>query len=288
MVSAGVRSAAARTWNQPVRFLGPGRTGPVSLAQLAKILNMIELFSTNNTNFNFHVHVSGYATTGKLFWLPVFEVPNVVESAPATQVLSMLYWYFESADGMMAASGSLLALKPASAAAARDPLDLGHPLTTFDDELGAPAGGGAAGEGATGRVTGGGGARKEGAGVGGRVSGTMGDGIGGLGHAATRVATGSNGATAGGTKRVAGGSPIGHVAARAATASQAESADLARAQAAAAAVLEADDDAEHAEDAVAGGEAFGATVGSGAVLGGGGVVVGGGGVSLGVGAFFEG
>jgi len=77
---------------------------------------------------------------------------------------------------MMAASGALLALKPASASAARDPLDLGPPLTTLDDELGAPAGGGAAGEGAAGAVAGGGGARKEGAGVGGRVSGTLVDG----------------------------------------------------------------------------------------------------------------
>jgi len=132
---------------------------------------MIELFPTNNTDFNFHVHVSGYDTTGKIFWLQVFEDPNVVESASATQVLSMLYRYVESANGMMAASGSLLALKPASAATARDPLDLGHPLTTTDDELVAPAGGGAAGRGAAGGVAGGGGARREGAGVGGRVSG---------------------------------------------------------------------------------------------------------------------
>jgi len=90
MVSAGVRSAAARTWNQLVRFVGPGRTGPVSLARMEQILDMIELFSTNNTNFTFHVHVSGYDTTGTIFWLPMFEETNVVESAPATQVLSML------------------------------------------------------------------------------------------------------------------------------------------------------------------------------------------------------
>ncbi|OSX76130.1 hypothetical protein BU14_0205s0005 [Porphyra umbilicalis] len=242
---------------------------------------MIELFPTNNTDFNFHVHVSGYDTTGKIFWLQVFEDPNVVESASATQVLSMLYRYVESANGMMAASGSLLALKPASAATARDPLDLGHPLTTTDDELVAPAGGGAAGRGAAGGVASGGGARREGAGVGGRVSGTLGDGRGGRRHAATRVGTGSDGAAAGGTIRVAGGGPIGDFAARAATASQAESADLARAQAAAAAVLEADDDAGHAEDAAAGAEAVGATVASGVVLGGRGVVVGGCGVALG-------
>jgi len=288
MVAAGVRSAAARTWNQLVRFVGPGRTGPVSLARLEQILDMIKLFSTNNTKFNIHVHVSGYDTTGKISWLPVFEDPNMEESAPATQVLSMLYRYVESADGMMAASGYLLALKPASAATARDRLDLGHPLTTLDDELVASAGGGAAGEGAAGGGAGCGGARKEGAGVGGRVSGTLGDGRGGRGHAATRVAIGSDGAAAGGTKRVAGGAPIGDFAERASTASQAESADLARAQAASAAVLEDDDDAEHAEDAAAGGEAVGVTVGSGAVLGGGGVVVGGGGASFGVGAFSRG
>jgi len=57
---------------------------------MEQILDMIELFSTNNTNFTFHVHVSGYDTTGTIFWLPMFEETNVVESAPATQVLSML------------------------------------------------------------------------------------------------------------------------------------------------------------------------------------------------------
>jgi len=208
----------------------------------------------------------------------------VVESAPSTQVLSMLYRYVESIDGMMAASGSLLALKPASTATARNSLDLGHPLTTLDDELVAPAGEGATGGGTGGEVADGGGTRREGAGVRGRVIGTLGDGRVGRRHAATRVATGSDRAAAGGTTLVAGGAPIGDVAAKAATASQAASADFALAQAAAAAVLEAEDDVEHAKDTAAGAGAFGATVGSGVVRGGGGVVVSGGGVALGGGA----
>jgi len=148
MVSAAVRAAAARSWTQLLRFVGPGRTGPVSLARLEQILGMIELFSDNNTNFNFHVQVSGYDTTGKIFWLPVLEDQNILDSAPASQVMSMLYRYIESADGMIAASGSLLALKPRSAAACvvSDPLGIGHLPPTLGDELFVSASQGAGGE----------------------------------------------------------------------------------------------------------------------------------------------
>jgi len=238
MVSAAVRAAAARTWSQLLRFVGPGRTGPVSLARLEQILGMIELFSNNNTNFNFHVHVSGYDTTGKIFWLPVFEDPNVVDSAPATQVLSMLYRYIESADGMMAASGSLLALKPRSAAACGggEPLDIGHLPPTLGDELVASASQGAGGGEAGG---------------GGRASGKLRSGRGGRGVGATGAAIGRGGATAGGAERAPNGVPSSVGTASAATTSQAASDDLARAQAAAAAVLEVDEDADDADGEVA-------------------------------------
>lgn len=285
MVSAAVRAAAARTWSQLLRFVGPGRTGPVSLARLEQILGMIELFSNNNTNFNFHVHVSGYDTTGKIFWLPVFEDPNVVDSAPATQVLSMLYRYIESADGMMAASGSLLALKPRSAAACGggEPLDIGHLPPTLGDELVASASQGAGGGEAGG---------------GGRASGKLRSGRGGRGVGATGAAIGRGGATAGGAERAPNGVPSSVGTASAATTSQAASDDLARAQAAAAAVLEVDEDADDADGEVAGGGVLGPTLGSrvvavgdgvivrggGVVMGGGGVVVGGGGVVVGGGA----
>jgi len=282
MVSAAVRAAAARTWSQLLRFVGPGRTGPVSQARLEQILGMIEFFSNNNTNFNFHVHVSGYDTTGKIFRLPVFEDQNVVDSAPATQVLSMLYRYIESADGMMAASGSLLALKPRSAAACGvgDPLDIGHLPPTMGDELVVSASQGAGGEEAGGR---------------GRASGKLWTGRAGRGDGATGAAIGRGEATAGGAERAPNGVPSSVGTAAPATTSQAASDDLARAQAAAAAILEADADADNADGEVGGGGVLGLTLGSGmgamgdgvivrggrVVMGGGGVVVEGGGVVVG-------
>jgi len=67
MVSATVSQSAKETYDKLMGFLGPGRMGPVTLALLVDILGMIDLFSKNNANFDFQVHVSGYDTTGNVF-----------------------------------------------------------------------------------------------------------------------------------------------------------------------------------------------------------------------------
>jgi len=133
MVSATVRQSAKATYDKLMGFVGPGRMGPVILALLVDILGMIELFSKNNTNFNFHDHVSGNDTTGKVFWVPVFEGANVLLS-PAGDALCMLYRYVESANCLMAAARPLLALRTEPSADAVEALLLGRPMAGVNGE----------------------------------------------------------------------------------------------------------------------------------------------------------
>jgi len=57
MVSSAVRGCAQDVFDKLLGFVGPSRMGPVTLTLLVEILRLIEVFTKNNSNFNFHVHV---------------------------------------------------------------------------------------------------------------------------------------------------------------------------------------------------------------------------------------
>ena len=64
MVSSAVRVIAAEVMDELRRFVGPVRLGPVTLELVVQILGLVEVFTKNHTNLNFHLHVSGYDTLG--------------------------------------------------------------------------------------------------------------------------------------------------------------------------------------------------------------------------------
>jgi len=150
MVSSAVRACAQDVFDKLRGFVGPTRMGPVTLTLLVEVLRLIEVFTKNNSNFNFHVHVSGYDTTGRVFWVPVYEDPKVLESQ-ARKVLCMLYRYVESANCLVAVAEPLLALRPApSDGAGNQSVAAGNPLLLSDPLAGLESGdvGDADGEGA--------------------------------------------------------------------------------------------------------------------------------------------
>jgi len=140
MESSAVRGCAQDVFDKLRGFVGPTRMGPVTLTLLVEVLRLIEVFTKNNSNFNFPVHVSGYDTTGQIFWMPVFEDPHVLESH-ARKVLCMLYRYVESAHCLKAVAEPLLAVRGAPSdatgnlsVAAGNPLLPSDPLTGLESD----------------------------------------------------------------------------------------------------------------------------------------------------------
>jgi len=112
MVSASVEEAALATCTSFVEAVGERRIGAVTLQQVKLLLKQVELFSKENKDLNWHVHVSGYDQKGKLFWLPIYEDDAVLKSA-ASNVLGQVYRYVESGSCMEATAASIMSNDPA-------------------------------------------------------------------------------------------------------------------------------------------------------------------------------
>ena len=107
MVSATVDAAALATCTSFCEAVGERRVGSVTLEQVKRLLTQVELFSKDNNQLNWHVHVSGYDKKGKLFWLPIYEDDAVLQSA-AANVLGQVYRYVESGSCMEATATSIM------------------------------------------------------------------------------------------------------------------------------------------------------------------------------------
>ena len=106
MVSKAVRETHAELTKNINRLVG-SRMTPASVAKIEVLLDLVEHFAIDNPTINFHLHMSGYDLSGKVFWVPIFE-DQVVLDSPAKRVLNMIYRYIESADSMLAESTTLL------------------------------------------------------------------------------------------------------------------------------------------------------------------------------------
>jgi len=113
MVSDAVNQAALATCDSFVKAVGERRVCSVTLEQVKQLLTIVELFSKDNNNLNWHVHVSGYDKNGKLFWLPIYE-DEAVCTSPAAHVLSMVYRYVESGSCMESTAASIMTDVPRS------------------------------------------------------------------------------------------------------------------------------------------------------------------------------
>lgn len=118
MLSDSECKAALATCRTFAEALGERRVGSVKLELVKRILSCIETFSTDNNNLSWHVHVSGFDKSGRLFWIPIHKDDTVCDS-PAAHVLGMVYRFAESATCMQALAPSILA---GSAGAALDSL----------------------------------------------------------------------------------------------------------------------------------------------------------------------
>jgi len=133
MVSSDVRVIAAEVMDTVRRFFWPVRMGPVTLDLVMQSLALVEVFTKNHTYLNFHLHVSGYDTLGKIFWLPICEDDSVRKNpSPARLVLGMVYHYMEGADSMTASARALLSLRPALPASSAGSPRLGDQMAGLD------------------------------------------------------------------------------------------------------------------------------------------------------------
>jgi len=112
MVSAAVEQAALATCTSFSEAVGERRIGAVTMQQVKMLLKQVELFSKDNNDLNWHLHVSGYDKNGKLFWLPIYEDDAVPQSA-ASNVLGQVYRYVESGSCMDATAASIMTNDPA-------------------------------------------------------------------------------------------------------------------------------------------------------------------------------
>ena len=111
MVSASVEAAALATCSSFCDAVGERRVGSVTSEQVKRLLTQVELFSKDNNQLNWHVHVSGYDCKGKLFWLPIYEDDAVLQSA-AANILGQVYRYVESRSCMEATATSIMTQDP--------------------------------------------------------------------------------------------------------------------------------------------------------------------------------
>jgi len=134
-VSSAVCVIAAEVMEELQSFVGPVRMGPVTLDLVVQLLALVEVFTKNHTNLNFHLHVSGYDTLVDIFWLPICEDASVRKNpSPARLMLGMVYRYMESADSMTASARALLSLRPALPVLSAGSPRLGDQLAGLDVE----------------------------------------------------------------------------------------------------------------------------------------------------------
>jgi len=101
MVSDAVNLAALATCKAFAEAVGERRVGSVTLEQVKLLLTHVELFSKDQNNLNWHVHVSGYYKGREVFWLPIYEDAAICES-PAAHALGLVYRNAESGSCMEA------------------------------------------------------------------------------------------------------------------------------------------------------------------------------------------
>jgi len=64
MVSAAVEQAALATCTSFAEAVGEQRIGAVTMKLVKLLLKHVELFSKDNNDLNWHLHVSGYDKNG--------------------------------------------------------------------------------------------------------------------------------------------------------------------------------------------------------------------------------
>lgn len=106
-MSPAVRSTAEKIRTHLFRLLGGQRITDGTLSKIELLLDLVEQFAAATPTVNFHLHLSGYETVGKMFWVPIFQ-DKVVLDSPARRVLYLVYRYIESADSMLPGSTALL------------------------------------------------------------------------------------------------------------------------------------------------------------------------------------
>lgn len=90
-----------------VASIGEQQASRVPVRALQELLDNVETVASANKSLSWHVHLSGYDETGKVFWLPVWEDVAVLQTS-ARRVLSMVYRFIESGPCMVGASFALL------------------------------------------------------------------------------------------------------------------------------------------------------------------------------------
>lgn len=90
-----------------VASIGEQQASRVPVRALQDLLDNVEVVASANKSLSWHIHLSGYDETGKVFWLPVWEDVAVLKTS-ARRVLSMVYMFIESGPCMMGTSFALL------------------------------------------------------------------------------------------------------------------------------------------------------------------------------------
>jgi len=90
---------ARSTQRRPITAAGDRR--------IVQIMTLLQELTTDYPNFSWHVHVSGHETKGDVFWLPVFEDKQVLQSS-AKRVLDMVYRFVESGSAKISGAASEL------------------------------------------------------------------------------------------------------------------------------------------------------------------------------------
>jgi len=75
--------------------------------RIVQIMTLLQGLTSDYQNFSWHLHVSGHDTKGHIFWLPVFEDKEVLESS-AKRVLDHVYRFVESGSAMVTGAASEL------------------------------------------------------------------------------------------------------------------------------------------------------------------------------------
>lgn len=83
--------------------IGEQQASRVPVRALKDLLDNVETVASANKSLSWHVHLSGYGETGKVFWLPVWEDVAVFQTS-ARRVLSMVYRFIKSGPCMMGTS----------------------------------------------------------------------------------------------------------------------------------------------------------------------------------------